>query len=129
MGSENGDVAVGVASTEGATRGARHDLVVAEVAVPVGLAALDGMMHQITGDDRLAPFRADAEAHVAGGVPRRRLEDELVANPMIALHEVGATSLHHRPHTVGDDRPVLVAVARRPVLPFLPREEVSGAGE
>src|SRR5262249_44391458 len=129
MGPENGHIAVGIAGAERPARRPRHGLIVTEVAVPVGLAALDGMMHEIAGNDGLAPLRANAQAYVTGGVPGRRLEHELVADLMISLDQVGPARLHHRPHAIGDDRPVLVAVARGPVLPFLPREEIAGAWE
>ena len=52
---------------------------------------------------------------------------QLLADPVIALDEVGAAGLHDGPHAVGDDRPVLVAVELRPVLPLRPREEIAGA--
>ena len=46
VGAEDGDVAVRVAGTEGAPRRARHGGIVVEIASPLGLGALDGVVRR-----------------------------------------------------------------------------------
>src|SRR5687767_9758239 len=99
-----------MASAERTPGRARHRGIAVEIAAPLGLAALNRMVHEVARDDRLAALGVNGQAHVSRGMAGRGLEAQLLADPVIALDEIGAAGLDDGPHAVGNDRSVLVAV-------------------
>src|SRR2546428_13867417 len=82
---ENGDTAARVALAERAPRLARRFGIDVEVAAPLRLGHLDRMVHEIAGDDRIRLARAKAPARASRRVTPRRIQPELVADPIVHL--------------------------------------------
>jgi len=67
-----------------------------------GLAALDRMVHQIAGDDRLLCLGADPHAHVARRVPRCFREVDVAGEGSVVCDQVDEPGADHRPHGIGE---------------------------
>src|SRR5262245_58841077 len=87
---------LGMALAEGAARLARRLDVAVEVAARLGLGDLDGMVHEVAGDDGGAVAGVNAHAGVAGRVAGGRLEPDLAGDPVVHGHEVGESGIQHR---------------------------------
>ena len=69
-----------------------------EIHDAIWLAALDRVMHQIAGDRCALSVGLDANADMARRVPRRRLEPDLVGQPVIGGYKLGPACIDDRSH-------------------------------
>ncbi len=70
---------------------------------PVRLAALDLVMHEVTGDHRALAFREDVHAAMAGRMPRRRRQRDGVVERVIVIHQQRLPGLHDRQAIIAED--------------------------
>ena len=69
---------------------------------PVGLAALDRVMHEIAGDHRALALREDVDAAMAGRMPRRRRQRDGVVERVVVVDQQRLPGFHDRQAIVAE---------------------------
>src|SRR5689334_20751995 len=112
-------VALAVALEERAARGRRLLGIEVGARDPLGLEELHGRVDQVARDDAVRAARAEAYADVVRRVSRRRLQPDLVADPVVVLDHDREAGLDDRDHAVADLVLRRLLVQTRPVRPLL----------
>ena len=93
---------------------------------PLGMNHLARVMNEVARDHRFLAGGLDVHRDMAGRMARCRRETDLVADSVIAVHEIGQATLDDRPYRIVDHGPCVVGTVL-PVLPLLATEEVARA--
>ena len=101
----------------------------ADAGFPAGFADLDGIVDHVAGDDGVALGRRDADAAMARGMAGGRLQKDMVAHLMAAVHKVGQARLGDGQHAVQQGGLLLLPRQRGVMLELGALEEVAGVGE
>src|SRR5579863_3538130 len=120
------------AAYEVAACAGRLRLVHVEARFGGGYGDLDGVVHQIAGNDGLLAARIDQYTDMAGGVARRCDERDLIGEAKIRIDELLEARGQYRIDRILQMIHVMVAAGVAqvlPVLPFAPPEEVSRLGK